>query len=47
MNKKTVKNNKKGRENYKKIIIDMIKAIDDYKVLKIIYEIVAKYYINT
>ncbi|WP_278626915.1 hypothetical protein [Thomasclavelia cocleata] len=30
----------------KKITIDMIKSIDDYKALKIIYEIVTKYYIN-
>ncbi len=30
----------------KKITIDMIKSIDDYKALKIIYETVAKYYIN-
>ncbi len=30
----------------KKITIDMIKSIDDYKALKIIYEIVTKYYMN-
>lgn len=30
----------------KKITIDMIKSIDDYKALKTIYEIVTKYYIN-
>lgn len=54
MNEKKVKMGKNEIEEeivknktIKKITIDMIKSIDDYKALKIIYEIVTKYYTST
>lgn len=40
-------NEKIMEKKIKKITIDMIKSINNHKALKIIYEIVAKYYINT